>query len=194
MPDLDVTIHPLSPERWDDLEDLFGPQRGASSGCWCLWPRVPASGFRTMDRDARKAAFHGIVDKGPAPGLLAYAGDLAVGWCAVGPRIDYARFQSTKVSRLDEATAADPERVFALTCFYTRTGYRKRGLMERLTVAAIAHARENGARALDVCPIEPDRPLIWGEGFVGIAPLFRAMGFEEIARRSPRRPLMRLAL
>jgi hypothetical protein len=36
--------------------------------------------------------------------------------------------------------------------------------------------------------------LQWGEGFVGIAPLFRDLGFTEIARRSPRRPLMRLVL
>ena len=33
-----------------------------------------------------------------------------------------------------------------------------------------------------------------GDGFVGIASVFRALGFAEIARRSPWRPLVRLTL
>jgi hypothetical protein len=33
-----------------------------------------------------------------------------------------------------------------------------------------------------------------GEGFVGIASVFKDLGFEEIERRSERRPLMRLQL
>ncbi len=32
-------IHPLTPDRWDDLETLFGP-RGAYVGCWCMFWRV----------------------------------------------------------------------------------------------------------------------------------------------------------
>ena len=28
--------HPLTPERWDDFELLFGPN-GACAGCWCEW-------------------------------------------------------------------------------------------------------------------------------------------------------------
>ncbi len=34
---------------------------------------------------------------------------------------------------------------------------------------------------------------MWGEGFVGIASVFRKLGFQEIARRTPTRPLMRLS-
>src|SRR5262245_14820805 len=33
------TIHPLTPERWPDLEQLFGP-RGACAGCWCMLVHV----------------------------------------------------------------------------------------------------------------------------------------------------------
>jgi hypothetical protein len=65
--------------------------------------------------------------------------------------------------------------------------------MNELAKAAIAYARKKKARAIDVCPIETDRPLMWGEGFVGIVSVFRDLGFREVARRSPRRPLMRLA-
>jgi GNAT superfamily N-acetyltransferase len=82
----------------------------------------------------------------------------------------------------------------AVTCFYIRSGYRKDGLMARLLEAGVDHVRTQGAAFLDACPIESDKPLQWGEGFVGIASVFRRSGFEEIARRSPKRPLMRRKL
>ena len=195
MPADALTIHPLTVDRWADLEDLFGPERGANSGCWCMWPRVSGVAFKTMAREDRKAALHAIVAAGPPPGLLAYEGEMAVGWCAVGPRVSLARFQSAKTSRLDDGldeTAMSP--IYAIGCFFIRPGYRKRGLTRRLTTEAIAYARAEGAAAIDVCAIEPQKKLSWGEGFVGIASVFTALGFEEIARRSPHRPLMRLTL
>lgn len=189
-------IHPLTPDRWIDLEDLFGPERGANSGCWCLWPRVPGTVFRNMDREARKAAFRELVRQGPPPGLLAYADDgIAVGWCAVGPRPTFARFESAKTSRLaPDVSGPTTDTIYAITCFYVRNGHRRAGLTRILVQAAIEHARAQGAAAVDVCAIDTERPLVWGEGFVGIASTFRALGFREIARRSPNRPLMRLDL
>ena len=66
--------------------------------------------------------------------------------------------------------------------------------MRRLLDGAVAFAKKGGAAAVEACPIETDRKLIWGEGYVGIASVFRAAGFEEVARRSPTRPLMRKQL
>ena len=146
-----------------------------------------------MERADRKAAFQDVVNRGPPPGLLAFEGDKAVGWCAVGPRGSVAAFQNARTSKPLESDS-DPQRVFAVTCFYIRAGHRGRGLMRALAQAAVGYARRRGADALDVCPIDSDRKLLWGEGFVGLAPAFRDLGFEEIARRTPTRPLMRLAL
>ena len=66
--------------------------------------------------------------------------------------------------------------------------------MRTLLDGALAFAAEQGAAIVEACPIETDRKLIWGEGYVGIASVFRAAGFEEVARRSPTRPLMRREL
>lgn len=186
-------IHALTPGRWPDLVELFGPERGANSGCWCMWPRVPGADFKAMTRAQRRCAFKTVVGEGPPPGLLLYEGRQAIGWVAVGPRRSVLRFDRAKTSRLDEDTErAAP--AYAITCFYVRNGHRKRGLMKDLTAAAIDFARRKKARVLDVCPMDTEKPLIWGEGFVGIASVMRDMGFIEVARRSPRRPLMRLVL
>lgn len=194
MPDT-FDIHPLTADRWADLEDLFGPERGANSGCWCMWLRIKGADYKAMDKAARKEAFRAMVEAGPPPGLLAYSDGKAIGWCAIGPRSASARFHDAKASRpLQEANEPDLSRVYAITCFFMRTGHRRQGLMRQLASAALEFAKANHAAAVDACPIDSEKPLMWGEGFVGIASVFTALGFSEIARRSPRRPLMRLNL
>ena len=189
-----ISIHPLTPERWPNLEDLFGPERGANSGCWCMWPRLAASSYKAMTKAERKAAFEAVVKEGPAPGLLAYRDGKAIGWCAVGARAGLARFDNAKPSRPIDDSARAGLIVYAIACFFIRPGHRRSGLMTHLAAAAIDFARQNGAAMIEVCPIDADRPLIWGDGFVGVSSVFAPLGFREIARRSPRRPLMRLDL
>jgi predicted GNAT family acetyltransferase len=188
-----IRVEPISGDRWPDLEDLFGPERGANSGCWCMWPRLPRSEWKATPRDKRKAAFKRLVKKGPPPGLLAYEDDVAIGWCAVGPRRSVGSFDASRVSKpVDED--ADRDKTYAITCFYVRSGHRKKGLMETLARAAAEFARERGAKSVEVCAIDTGRKLMWGEGFVGLAGVFRKLNYKEIARRTPTRPLMRLKL
>ena len=49
-----IAFHPLTPDRWADFEDLFGPDRGGNSGCWCLWPRLPRADYTLMPKAERK--------------------------------------------------------------------------------------------------------------------------------------------
>jgi predicted GNAT family acetyltransferase len=188
------TFVPLTADRWGDLVDLFGPDRGACAGCWCMWPRVRSVEFRDMAKAARRDTFRRIVQKGPPPGLLAYQDGLAVGWVAIGPRRDVLRFNISKNSAPLDAEAVDLELAWAITCFYVRNGHRGDGMMSALARAAIAYARRHKARTIEVCAIEPAGKLSWGEAFVGVASVFHPLGFAEIARRSPRRPLLQLVL
>ena len=94
-----LAIHPLTPGRWPDLVDLFGPERGANSGCWCMWPRIPRSEWDALGKDGRKRRFAATVKKGPPPGLLAYEGGEAIGWVAVGPRASVSRFNLGRTSK-----------------------------------------------------------------------------------------------
>lgn len=195
MFDRTLEVLPLTPERWDDLVDLFGPGRGANSGCWCMWTILRGRDFDALSRDERRRSFETRVAAGPAPGLLMYREAIAVGWVAVGPRPQYERFQLSRISKPLESDTVEPSvNPYAITCFYIRSGYRKSGLMRPLAEAAIDHARKAGADQVDACPIDPDKPLQWGEGFVGLVSVFRDLGFTEVARRSSKRPLMRLII
>ena len=84
--------------------------------------------------------------------------------------------------------------VWAVTCFVTRTGYRKRGITYGLAAATIDFARQHGARALEAYPmiIRPGEEITWGELYVGTRQVFAEAGFTEVSRPSPRRAVMRV--
>lgn len=184
-----ISIQPLTPGRWDDLVTLFGPERGAHGGCWCMWWRMTTAVFEQASRADRRDDFRAIVESGTPTGVLAYAGKTAVGWCAVGPRDSLPKLMRSRVAKPLEG---DIDKVWMINCFFIDRGHREAGLMRTLIDGAVGYARENGARIVEACPVEPARPLIWGEAFIGIASVFRQAGFDEVARRSPTRPLMRI--
>ena len=136
-----LTIRPLTPDLWPALEDLFG-KNGACNGCWCMYWRI-GSAYRKRPREQNKAAFREIVKRGPPPGLLAFDGDVAVGWCQLTPRDALPWLdRAWRLKRVDEVP------VWSLSCFYVRKGYRKRGVTSAL-IAAAAESRKarQGSRA-----------------------------------------------
>ena len=155
-----------------------------------MWWRMPGADWKTVPREEKRDRFRAIVRAGPPPGVLAYDGETAVGWCAVGPRETLPRMNRSRVAR----PANEAKGVWAINCFYIRSGYRKQGLMRLLIDAAVSFAGKHEARIVEACPIDSGRKLIWGEGYVGLAPVFRGAGFTEIVRRSPTRPLMQKVL
>jgi GNAT superfamily N-acetyltransferase len=186
--ELNLTFKPLTPDRWDDLETLFGPERGGNAGCWCLWWRVKKPEWDKLGKEGRMKRFRTIVEEGDVPGIIAYVRKAPVGWCAIAPRTATPRLSTSRVAALTEpVTPAD----WAITCFYIAATHRRTGLMAALVEAALKHAKRHGARRVDACPVEPKRQLMWGEGFVGIASVFRKSGFTEVERRSETRILMR---
>ncbi len=177
-----LTIHPLTPERLPALEDLFGEQ-GPAGRCWCMYWRIGNDNLK-RSRAANKAAFCGLVKSGPPPGLLAFDGELAVGWCQLTPRHDLPWLdRAWRLKRVDELP------VWSLSCFYVRKGYRKRGVTSALITAAIEAARRAGAPALEAYPLDADlTPSASGTGYVST---FTRAGFKVVARHAPPRPIVR---
>ena len=180
-----LTIRPLTPDLWPAFEDLFG-KNGASYGCWCMYGRI-GSAYRRRPREENKAGFREIVERGPPPGLLAFQGDLAVGWCQVTPR-DCVPW----LDRLWRLARVDDLPVWSLSCFYIRIGYRRKGVCTALIGAALEAAREAKAPALEAYPFDAEvSPSASGTGY---ASTFARAGFEIVARRAPARPIMRYDL
>jgi GNAT superfamily N-acetyltransferase len=179
-----LTIRPLTADLWPALEDLFG-KSGASNGCWCMYWRI-GSAYGKRPRGQNRAAFRRVVKQGPPPGLLAFDGGVAVGWCQLTPRaallaLDRARL----LTRVDEVP------VWSLSCFYVRRGYRGQGVAAALIAAAVKAARRAGAPALEAYPVDTDQPTSTSNLYTGTASTFARAGFKTVARRAPHRPIMR---
>ncbi len=181
-----LRIAPITPARFPDLERLFGPN-GASCGCWCMWWRLPTARFRAGKGGANRLALRRYVEAGHVPGLLAYDGPTAIGWIAVEPRASYAR-----LARSRNLAAVDDAPVWSITCFFVERKHRGLGVTRRLIQAAAAHARAAGAVALEAYPHEPSPSAVDASLYTGVPSTFQAMGFTEVARRVPSRPIVRL--
>ncbi len=177
---------PLTPERWDDLEELFGP-RGAVGGCWCWYWRLPGAEWQARCGEGTRALLRERVEAGPPPGLLAYRDGAPVGWCAVAPRSELQRLQ-----RSPRLGPVDGVPVWAVSCFYIHRRHRRQGVARALLLAAVAHARAAGAPGLEGYPLDDGdgRRISNGAAYTGTLSLFRSAGFQEVARRGPR-PIVR---
>jgi GNAT superfamily N-acetyltransferase len=181
---MNLTFRPLGPQQWPALEDLFG-RAGASNGCWCMYWRIGPR-YRERPRDRNKRDLQELASSERAPGLLAFDGDVAVGWCELAPRADLEWLaQSRFTPPVDELP------VWSIPCFYTRRSHRGAGVSAGLVEAAVRVVAAAGAPALEAYPVDTAVPRHTGNLFPGIASTFARHGFTVVARPRPDRPIMR---
>ncbi len=177
---------PVTPERWPDLEQLFGP-RGATGGGWCMWWRVTSAQYRAKQGEGNRLAHKAIVEAGETPGLLAYVDGRAIGWCAVAPREAYPRLERPRILK-----RVDQEPVWSVVCFFVHKAHRRKGVTVALLRAALGYARSKGVRIVEGDPVD-SRAGSTADVFAytGTLSAFRKAGFTEVERRSDTRPIMR---
>lgn len=187
-----VTVLPVTPERWLDLEAVFGA-RGCSiaRGCWCMAYRrsgpqrsVPVG---TRRAEANRADLKALVDAGRSPGLIAYRGKVPVGWVSLGPRDEFARLQRSPVMK-----PVDDKPVWSVICFVVPAAHRVQGIAHALLQGAIAYARERGATLIEAYPVDKAGRSSDDALWFGPKSLYDCVGFQEVARRKPARPVVRL--
>jgi len=193
---LEAKIVPANKASWDDLAAILEGASCHGGRCYCqrfklgwgAWPgdegeRAHMLREQTDCEHPRSTA---------TSGLVAYVDDKPAGWCNVEPRTAYPYLRSVPWrKRHEDRTDAS---IWAVTCFVTRAGFRRRGVSYALARAAVDFARERGARALEGYPMipEPGKDVPWGELNVGHLSIFTAAGFTEVSRPTLRRAVMRI--
>jgi len=179
---MEFVVRQLTPDLWPALEDLFGTT-GPVGRCWCMYWRL-GNKYRDRQPDENRDAFHEVVDQGPPPGLVAFDEDLAVGWCQLTPRDALPWLDQTwRLKRPDDVP------VWSISCFYIRTGYRKKGVTTALIAAALEAAERAGAPAVEAYPLDPE--LTPSTSHTGFVSTFERAGFVTVTRHVPSRPIMR---
>lgn len=187
--DLDLEFHPVTPARWEDLEQLFGP-RGAIGGCWCMWWRLKRKDFEAHQGEGNHSAMREIVESGKIPGILAYSNGKPAAWCSVAPRENFPVLDRSPVlKRVDDLP------VWSVVCFFIAKEFRHQKISSKMLAAAVDYAVQNGASIIEGYPITPKKdqaPDIYI--FTGLESTFVKAGFVEVARRSNSRPIMRYSV
>ncbi len=135
-----------------------------------------------------RARMKQLVDGGMVPGLIGYENGTPVAWCALGPRERYVRLKNSRILK-----PVDDLPVWSLVCLFVAKSWRSKGISLQMIEAAVEYAREQGATILEAYPhdLQADEKLPGAFVWTGIASTFRKAGFKEVARRSPKRPVMR---
>jgi len=189
MSPIRLACYPLTTERWDDFESLFG-KNGACGGCWCMLWRLTRSEFEQNKGDGNRSAMKSVVESGDMPGILGYVGKEPVGWCAVAPREAYPALDRSRILKKIDDTP-----VWSVSCLFVHKEHRRQGVSVGLLNAAVDHVRRQGGQVVEGYPVEPrkdDMPAAFA--WTGLASAFLAAGFTECARRSDTRPIMRIVI
>ena len=155
-----------------------------------MYFRLSRAEFERRQGVSNRRALHRLVSTGRVPGLIAYVDGVPAGWVALAPRDEYPLLSRSRILQ-----PVDEKLVWAVVCFFIARAYRRRGLTTALLQEAAAFARRRGARWLEGYPIDPARGALPDTAaYHGLVAAFRKVGFREVARRSPTRPIMRLEL
>ncbi|WP_217181148.1 GNAT family N-acetyltransferase [Streptomyces sp. AC495_CC817] len=190
----ELRIVPANEARWEDLQAVL---TGTAGRCQCERQRLGDGDWWHMPVEERRDLLRsetGCDDPRATEtvGIVAHLGAEAVAWCAVDRRSVYGRLRGSSVPWKGRAERKDDDGVWAIACLIVRPGYRGRGLMYPLVAAAVEHARERGATAIEGYPMRTDGATVaWGELNVGAIGPFTAAGFVEVSRPTTRRVVMR---
>jgi hypothetical protein len=184
-----MEIHPVTPDRLDDLADLF-ESNATTRGCWCMAFNTPRKEYYIGRGAGNRARFEQLTRELDRPlGLLAYLDGKPIGWCAIGPRSSYPNTISPRATILRGRDPSEDDSVWLVTCFFVRVGFRSRGTTHARLDAAVELAKTHGATAVEGFPLVGGgrRP----DSFLGRESVFESCGFGAIARPSERRVVMR---
>ena len=194
----EISVVPANEASWEDLQTVLGT-RGDPHHCQCQRFKIGRHEWTPAPWEARAQRLReetecGFPEAPATSGLVAYLGDEPAGWCAVEPRTAFPRLSTVRIPWAGRSEDRADDGVWAVTCFVTRVGFRRRGVSRALAAASVDFARERGARALEGYPMitHPGQEITWGELYVGSRSIFAAAGFVEVNRPTVRRVVMRI--
>jgi GNAT superfamily N-acetyltransferase len=193
-----LTIVPANEASWDDLQAVFGT-RGDRARCQCSrYKMQPGESWASVGVEELAFRFRSDTDcghpeSGTTSGLVAFLDGEPVGWCAVEPRTAYPRLLlKTRVPWEGRDEDKNDDTAWAVTCFVTRAGFRRRGISRALALATVDYARQRGARALEAYPMNSTQGALEVELHVGLRSIFADAGFTEVSAPTLRRVVMRI--
>jgi GNAT superfamily N-acetyltransferase len=177
----DLVIQPLSAARVEDVRTVLSGTFG--SQCWDLFfrftnaQRGPAGidGKTPAQLARRKEILAKLARRRNGAGLMAYVDGEPVGFMSLGPRSDYPAIVESKTM-----PAVDDVPVWIIPCITVRRGYRGQGIAIAMICAAVAHAAERGAPAVEGYARAGKERVHDGSAHMGTESMYRRAGFKRV--------------
>jgi GNAT superfamily N-acetyltransferase len=148
---------------------------------------APPGGLSVSDQNRKDLKT--LVASGTPPGLIGYQNEIPIGWISLGPREDYAKLRRSPVMKPVDAAS-----VWSIVCFVVPSQYRGQGVSRALLNGAIDYAKSAGVAILEAYPVDKAERSRDDAMFFGAKSIYDSAGFNEVARRKPTRPIVRLTL
>ncbi|MTI95497.1 MAG: GNAT family N-acetyltransferase [Firmicutes bacterium] len=181
-------VKPLSPETWDDFEQLFVKHKGVRGGCWCMYHRLSSSEFNRLSKEERRERHKELTLRGKGHGLLVYDGQTPVAWCHFGPADVFIQYDRSRAySRLAIAPEHKPD--WRIACIFVDKHHRKQGLSAFTLHATMQMIRGKGGGVIEAFPLHV--PGVERPSYTGSIAMYEREGFEEVCPLGVNKILMR---
>ncbi len=116
----------------------------------------------------------GGILNGTTMGIIAFDGEVPIGWCTFGPRDSFPR-----LNRARTLQCGDSSSVWSLPCFFVIRGYRGMGVAKATLKHALEAMKEKGAKIAEGYPSKPNKDgrYIAAFSWTGTISLFEKAGF-----------------
>lgn len=95
-------------------------------------------------------------------------------------------------SPVAETRDLDEQPVWSVICFVVPAEYRGQGVAQALLTRAVAYAKKQGATLVEAYPVDKPTRCNDDDTWFGAKSMYDNAGFKEVARRKPRRPVVRI--
>jgi hypothetical protein len=158
-PAADLTVAALDASTWPAFDALVERNHGVWGGCWCL-------------------GFHPEAFQGSAEVM---DGDACVGWCQFGSPAELTRIKHRRAYEAGVAVAGDSSPDWRITCFFTDTKGRHRGVGDVALGGALRLIAGLGGGAVESFPEDVEgRKVSSSFLYNGTLALFERHGFRRV--------------
>jgi GNAT superfamily N-acetyltransferase len=192
-----ITFDPHDEAQLSGLRALF---EASACACYCRYWHFAGDKNDWQERcsilhgeNERELAAAARARSDEARGVVALAGGVVVGWAKVAPAEGLKKLYDQRYYRGLAVLGGAREGVFTVGCMLVHPEHRGRGVTQALARAAVALAREAGARSIEAFPRVVEGRAHDEELWMGPASALREAGFTPVHAELPY-PVLRLDL
>ncbi|HEY4105810.1 MAG TPA: GNAT family N-acetyltransferase [Polyangiaceae bacterium] len=168
------------------LVDLFAR---TNTPCHCQYWHFPGDKNAWLDRmfhapDENRAAFVRGLDSAELKGVVALAGERAVGWMKLCAAERVPKLYEQRLYKALPCFAGPRDAVLTIGCMLVDEDFRRRGVARSLIQSGVGLARKSGARAIEAfprCSEHAQAPELW----LGPMKVFLEAGFQVVNDFAP---------